>query len=107
MFIAMFPWFEYLNDMLKRALFTMVLFPWTVLHADTFHVDILANGQTWKDAFPDLQQALALAGDGDEVLVAKGTYQPTPTGDRDISFVESLEGVRHLFFVQLQISPSP
>ena len=61
MFIAMFPWFEYLNDMLKRALFTMVLFPWTVLHADTFHVDILANGQTWKDAFPDLQQALALA----------------------------------------------
>lgn len=47
----------------------------------------LQNGTSWANAFPDLQQALAVATDGDEIWVAAATYFPTPTTDRSISFV--------------------
>ncbi|WP_411846236.1 right-handed parallel beta-helix repeat-containing protein [Roseibacillus persicicus] len=59
--------------------------------ADVFYVDILAqgiaDGSEWKDAFPDLQLALAEAKDGDSVFVAQGNYTPTATTDRSLSFV--------------------
>lgn len=45
------------------------------------------NGAGWSNAFSELQQALALASDGDEIWVAAGTYYPTATTDRAISFV--------------------
>jgi hypothetical protein len=47
----------------------------------------LQNGSNWTNAFTDLQQALAVALDGDSVWVAKGVYYPTSSTDRSISFV--------------------
>jgi hypothetical protein len=40
----------------------------------------------WATAFSDVQLALAAAGSGDEIWVAAGTYKPTATADRSISF---------------------
>lgn len=44
------------------------------------------NGTSWADAFLDLQSALAVVVFGDEIWVAEGTYYPTSTTDRNISF---------------------
>ena len=48
------------------------------------------NGLSWADAFPDLQQALSqsyrCAQNLTEIWVAAGTYKPTTTTDRTISF---------------------
>jgi len=46
----------------------------------------LANGTSWVDAFPNLEDALLIAAEGDEVWIAKGTYKPTSGIDRSISF---------------------
>jgi hypothetical protein len=60
--------------------------------ADVIYVDDSAtaganNGESWRDAFTDLQSALAIAKAGDEIRVAQGTYKPAPPGgDRTISF---------------------
>jgi hypothetical protein len=62
-----------------------------------YHVDADApgpvhDGSSWTTAFLTLQDALAVAGEGDEILVAEGVYKPdqggsvTP-GDREASFV--------------------
>lgn len=62
-----------------------------------YHVDADApgpvhDGSSWATAFLTLQDALAVAADGDEILVAEGVYKPdqggvvTP-GDREASFV--------------------
>ncbi|MCA9291884.1 MAG: right-handed parallel beta-helix repeat-containing protein [Phycisphaerales bacterium] len=45
------------------------------------------NGTSWTSAFRNLGPALAAAGSGDQVWVAAGTYRPTTTTDRTISFV--------------------
>lgn len=37
-----------------------------------------ADGSSWADAFPDLQQALAILEAGGEVWVAEGVYRPPP-----------------------------
>lgn len=50
---------------------------WTGLH----------SGASWDTALTDLQEALGLAKEGDRILVAGGTYKPTSTTDRSISFV--------------------
>lgn len=38
--------------------------------------EVISDGLTWATAFPRLEQALALAGAGDEIWVATGTYGP-------------------------------
>lgn len=58
------------------------------------HVDADASGSdglTWETAFSHLQQALAIAGPGDEIRVAAGRYHPDigggqVVGDRNASF---------------------
>lgn len=44
------------------------------------------NGTSWIDAYVDLQSALAVADSSDTVLVAVGTYTPTPGTDRTATF---------------------
>ena len=51
------------------------------------------NGESWADAFKDLQNAIQNAQAGDEIWVAKSTYRPTATTDRYTSF-EPASGVR-------------
>ncbi|MBL7810403.1 MAG: SprB repeat-containing protein [Saprospiraceae bacterium] len=44
------------------------------------------TGSSWNNAFIRLQQALAVAQNGDQVWVAKGTYKPTTGNDRFVYF---------------------
>ncbi len=59
-------------------------------HAQTTHyVDDDGTSITctsWADACPDLQTALGLAGTGDQIWVAVGTYKPTSGTDRTATF---------------------
>jgi len=50
------------------------------------------DGTSWDDAFDDLQGALSEANDGEQIWVAGGTYKPTNSNNRAISF-ELVEGV--------------
>jgi hypothetical protein len=45
------------------------------------------TGISWTDAFTNLQNALGIAAYGDVIWVAKGTYLPTTSTNRSISFV--------------------
>ncbi|NIP23501.1 MAG: hypothetical protein GWN67_05170 [Phycisphaerae bacterium] len=51
------------------------------------------NGESWKNAYKYLQDALAVATNGDEIFVGKGTYRPdedsanpSGTGNRQATF---------------------
>ena len=49
-------------------------------------VPVSGTGTSWDCAFQILQEALAVAGQGHEIWVAKGTYKPTASTDRTKSF---------------------
>jgi hypothetical protein len=44
------------------------------------------SGQSWTNAFTDLQSALQIAQKGDSIWIAEGLYRPTNTSNRAISF---------------------
>ena len=44
------------------------------------------DGSSWENAFTDLQAALRVASSGNEIWVAAGTYKPTASINRSISF---------------------
>ena len=59
--------------------------------ADVIYVDASAGGantgDSWEDAYTDIQSALGSAVSSDEIWVAAGTYKPTVGTDRAISFM--------------------
>lgn len=82
--------------------------------AGTLHVDAslatgLDDGSTWVDAFQGsdgLQAALAAALPGDQIFVAAGTYLPTDTGSRSVSFALQNGVAVYGSFVGGESSPS-
>ena len=66
----------------------------------TWYVNSLAtglnNGQSWANAYTDLQSALTSTQlhSGDQVWVAQGTYKPTSGSDRTATFALKVDGVQ-------------
>ncbi|MDG2245561.1 MAG: right-handed parallel beta-helix repeat-containing protein [Flavobacteriales bacterium] len=79
-----------MKNLLKWSVLLLFFTSTAFSHAAEIYVDINASGsndgQSWTNAFTDLQDALAVAGNGDEIWVSNGVYKPTTTTDRDISF---------------------
>ncbi|MCB0611598.1 MAG: hypothetical protein KDD12_28005, partial [Lewinella sp.] len=77
--------------------FLLSMFLWTSLPAAVIYVNQAATGvntgESWENAFLDLQSALATAQPLDEIWIAKGTYKPTSGTDRSATFFVS-NGVR-------------
>ena len=75
---------------LISALFLLFFASATSAQGRTIFVDAYAtgagNGNSWQNAFTDLQAALFAAQPGDGVWVALGTYKPTDGYNRQISF---------------------
>src|SRR5678815_2684435 len=83
------------NDMLCRPTVRLAL--WVALacsssfaSAATCYVNFAATGSndgtTWENAYTDLQSALADGPACAQIWIARGTYKPTATTDRTISF---------------------
>lgn len=60
--------------------------PDNYLYVDFANPNPIRNGSTWEKAFWTLEEALDIATDGDTIWIAKGTYYPTATEDRSVSY---------------------
>ena len=73
----------------NSLLFCIFFLPYCIF-SNPIYVDIEstgnATGESWADAFPDLQEALEIAQAGDTIWIAEGIYTPTIDGDRMASF---------------------
>ena len=76
--------------MLKKLLFLFVFMLSYTLFSQTIFVDQnatgLNNGTDWANAYTNLQTAITNIGTNTTINVAQGTYYPTATIDRTISF---------------------
>jgi predicted outer membrane repeat protein len=76
-----------------RQIFSLICFFLFVLkgYSSIIYVNVNAsgtnNGNSWTNAYTDLQTALSSAFVNDDIWVATGTYKPTQTSTRTISFV--------------------
>ena len=59
----------------------------SIIYVDADATEGEETGESWDNAYTDLQDALDVAGASDQIWVAGGTYVPTSTEDREISFV--------------------
>jgi hypothetical protein len=66
----------------------------------------IQNGNSWATAYGNLQTALASAPAGSEIWVAQGTYKPTNTNTKTISFNIPSGGVVYGGFVGTEASLS-
>lgn len=85
------------NYTIKSFLATAIILISMHVQAARLYVNHLAagsnNGSDWTNAFTDLQSAISAAVADDEIWVAQGTYYPTATADRTISF-QLMPGVK-------------
>ena len=56
-----------------------------IIYVDAGSISVIHDGASWCTAYLDLQDALAVAEDGDVIQVAQGTYKPHAS-DRTVSF---------------------
>jgi hypothetical protein len=94
--------------MKKNLLFCLLLFIQTTYAAKRFVKPVSAgsgNATSWSNASSDLAGVLNASSAGDTVWVANGTYKPTNTSNRAISFVINSGVVVLGGFVGTETSP--
>ena len=82
---------------MKYQLIILYVFFTLTLHANTIFVNNSANGNndgtSWQNAYLDLQDAINVAVDGDDLWIAQGVYYPTNGTNRYLHF-ELKNGVK-------------
>jgi hypothetical protein len=74
-----------ISTILIYFLFSSSVFSQQVLYVNE-QANGIQSGESWDDAFTNLQDALNTAFSGFEIWVATGTYRPTSGTDRSLSF---------------------
>ncbi len=64
----------------------VLVIPKDLIYVNTNNSASIQDGATWATAMNNLQTALSFSENGTSVWVAQGTYKPTTTTDRNVSF---------------------